>query len=381
MKSKGIIAAVIAVVALAGGLVWWQVSKSTMLPAPGPSDVSGQPSAGGTPTVGLKDDPKLGSYLVDGQGRTLYFFAKDGNGQSACAGACLSAWPVFHPDAVTLGSGLDEGDFASITRPDGSSQTTYYGLPLYYYAQDAAPGDIKGEGVNKLWYVAKPDYTVLFFNKDGRNYLADAESGLALYQFSKDGSDASACTGTCLQNWPAFGAEKIVAPSFIDASRFGGFTRSDAAHQASFDHHPLYRYVQDKVRGDMKGQDVGGVWSTVDPFGSATASGAVGLDIGEKDKGTTVQATQGQIVTLTLHSTYWIIQGPDPKILKPLSAQPEVSADFKGVPGSGSGTVVMRYQAVGTGTATIAASRTTCGEAMGCTGDAGSFKVDVKVGM
>ena len=36
---------------------------------------------------------------------------------------------------------------------DGSEQATYNGWPLYYFAQDSAPGDVNGQGVGDVWYV------------------------------------------------------------------------------------------------------------------------------------------------------------------------------------------------------------------------------------
>ena len=41
----------------------------------------------------------LGTVLVDQSGRTLYFFGKDTGTQSACTGACATAWP---PDTAAL---------------------------------------------------------------------------------------------------------------------------------------------------------------------------------------------------------------------------------------------------------------------------------------
>jgi hypothetical protein len=44
---------------------------------------------------------------------------------------------------------LKASDFASITREDGKKQTTYKGMPLYYFARDAASGDTKGDGARE----------------------------------------------------------------------------------------------------------------------------------------------------------------------------------------------------------------------------------------
>src|SRR4051812_33142848 len=38
---------------------------------------------------------KVGTVVVDGSGRTLYLFEKDGRAKSACSGACAQNWPPF----------------------------------------------------------------------------------------------------------------------------------------------------------------------------------------------------------------------------------------------------------------------------------------------
>jgi predicted lipoprotein with Yx(FWY)xxD motif len=100
--------------------------------------------------------------------------------------------------------------------------------------------------------------------------LLDADTGHTLYQYSKDTPDVSTCTGTCIQNWPVFSVDKIVAPSFLDMSQFGTIVRADKANQTTFRHMPLYHYAQDQARGDLLGQGVGGFWSIVDPFATST---------------------------------------------------------------------------------------------------------------
>jgi len=286
MKPKYLIMAVIALVILGGGYWWWAMRPAPSVqptnvppaqqaantaPAPvtpvAPAPVPPTAPAPIVPTkVVLRENPKLGKYLADDIGRTLYVFAKDLGGQSACVGKCLEVWPAFYLPKVAIGPGLDAPDFSTITRPDGMPQTTYYGWPVYYYSGDAAPGDVNGEGVNKLWFVTKPDYTVIFGNKDNVNYLVDAETSHTLYKFSKDAPDVSNCSGACAQNWPLFKTDKIVAPSFIDAARLGNFVRTDKASQTAFDRWPLYFFVQDKAPGDLKGQGLNGLWSTVDPL-------------------------------------------------------------------------------------------------------------------
>ena len=104
-------------------------------------------------------DSSLGVILVDAEGKTLYYFAKDvpASGTSSCYGQCEVVWPVFSADPVTVSSPLDPADFGTITRTDGTKQTTYYGWPLYYFQADTKTGDVKGENVGKNWFVFNPD--------------------------------------------------------------------------------------------------------------------------------------------------------------------------------------------------------------------------------
>src|SRR5258708_29428098 len=77
--------------------------------------------------VQLTTNAKFGSIITDGQGRSLYFFGDDANGMSSCTNGCLAVWPVFYKENPSVGTGLSKSDFSSITRPDGTNQTTYKG--------------------------------------------------------------------------------------------------------------------------------------------------------------------------------------------------------------------------------------------------------------
>lgn len=98
----------------------------------------------------------VGSFLVDTKGMTLYYFKKDTPGKSACEGDCVTRWPLYFREAVAVKDGLKAEDFGTITRADGQKQTTYKGMPLYYFAGDKAPGDTTGQGVRDVWYVVTP---------------------------------------------------------------------------------------------------------------------------------------------------------------------------------------------------------------------------------
>jgi len=104
----------------------------------------------------------LGDILVDGDGRTLYMFTSDSDGQSACTGDCVANWPpLVAESAPTLGEGLDAADFGTIARDDGTMQVTFFGMPLYAFSGDQAAGDVNGQGVGERWYVLAADGTVV----------------------------------------------------------------------------------------------------------------------------------------------------------------------------------------------------------------------------
>jgi predicted lipoprotein with Yx(FWY)xxD motif len=103
----------------------------------------------------------LGPILVDSKGRTVYLLTADKPGHSSCSAACLQYWPLVPAPAgkaVTSVSGV--GASLSVTKAtSGVSMVTAGRWPLYTFAQDAAPGDIKGEGVTAFggtWYAVSP---------------------------------------------------------------------------------------------------------------------------------------------------------------------------------------------------------------------------------
>ena len=122
--------------------------------SPGAPAVPG--ASAGSITVSTAATSGLGPFLTGAGGRTLYILTSDSPGATTCAGACASAWPPFTvrtgaPAAAGLGVA---GTLGTITRPDGSTQVTHDGMPLYYYSGDTQAGQTNGQGVQGLWYVA-----------------------------------------------------------------------------------------------------------------------------------------------------------------------------------------------------------------------------------
>lgn len=104
-----------------------------------------------------------GDYLVDGEGRTLYMFTADTQGESsACYDDCAQAWPplLTSGDPAAEAPGLNEDMLGTIERRDGSMQVTYNGWPLYYFQQDTGPGQVAGQdvaGSGGEWYLVSPE--------------------------------------------------------------------------------------------------------------------------------------------------------------------------------------------------------------------------------
>ena len=93
-----------------------------------------------------------GAILTDARGMTLYTSDLDGRYRPNCFGECTVTWQPFPADDGLCG----DSDWAIVQRSDGISQWAYSGRPLYTFAGDAGPGDVKGAGSSEgAWRVAK----------------------------------------------------------------------------------------------------------------------------------------------------------------------------------------------------------------------------------
>lgn len=133
------------------------VLAGLLLAACGAQDDAGGAGAGDDPLATVATaDTDLGEVLVSDDGATLYLFDSDPEDGSACTDACAETWPPL-PGPVEAGDGADAALVGTIERPDGTTQTTYAGHPVYRYAADGGPGDVEGQGVGGVWWVLAPD--------------------------------------------------------------------------------------------------------------------------------------------------------------------------------------------------------------------------------
>jgi predicted lipoprotein with Yx(FWY)xxD motif len=239
------------------------------------------------PAFQLKTDSHFGSILADANGKTLYFFSLDADGKSACTAGCLAFWSVSYNAGSTFGAGLTASDFSSITRSDGTKQSTYKGWPLYTYTGDAAAGAINGDGTLGVWFVAKPDYTVMMavaqlVGIDGLKYDSTLKAGtgatlymtddhgVTLYSLAIDKSGKNNYTLSDFSNdaiWPIVQISTVQnVPSVLDKSAFSSITVFTKP-QLTYKGWPVYKFGADaNARGNTKGVSVTipGIWPVMD---------------------------------------------------------------------------------------------------------------------
>jgi predicted lipoprotein with Yx(FWY)xxD motif len=110
-----------------------------------------QTAAGAAAVVKTASNRTLGTtVLVDSQGLTLYHLSGEQNGKWICTStACVHAWhPLTPPASGALSASI--GSLATIKRPDGTTQVTYKGTPLYTFIGDTKPGEAKGQGIKDV---------------------------------------------------------------------------------------------------------------------------------------------------------------------------------------------------------------------------------------
>ena len=113
-------------------------------------------------TLGTDSTPAFSKYLIGYTGHTLYYFTRDHVATSStdqsvsnCYDQCAQIWPPYTIPAgmqINLQAGVT-GHASTITRADGTTQVVYDGHPLYFYSGDKAGSDLKGEGLDGVWFV------------------------------------------------------------------------------------------------------------------------------------------------------------------------------------------------------------------------------------
>jgi hypothetical protein len=116
--------------------------------------------------------------------------------------------------------------------------------------------------------------------------------------------------------------------------------------------------------------------------GSGGGGTAVGtpprkIELGMSATGRTVTAHLNDVIEVRLGSTYWRFHPVTGGVLSRGKLVTHAPSGPVRIPGTGRGTVIATYRVLKSGTARVSASRTTCGEAMRCSGAQSSFALTV----
>ena len=136
-------------------------------------------------TVALRQLPGVGSVLVDNTGKALYANNLEANGKILCNdAACNAFWMplTLHAGPPTAPAGA--GKLGVTKRPDGSTQVTANGKPLYTFSEDS-PGKATGNGFqdqfaghNFTWNVVLANGTLAGATGPGSNAAASNNTGV-----------------------------------------------------------------------------------------------------------------------------------------------------------------------------------------------------------
>ena len=99
--------------------------------------------------------PQMGNVVTDAKGWILYRFDNDKSkpSKSTCSGTCARIWPPVLADKKLKLSGVSGAKVGTLRRPDGGTQVTIGGWPIYRYVGDKKPGSWRGQNVNGDWFV------------------------------------------------------------------------------------------------------------------------------------------------------------------------------------------------------------------------------------
>jgi predicted lipoprotein with Yx(FWY)xxD motif len=113
----------------------------------GGGDSGGSAAApSGAKTVATSEIPGVGRVLVDGSGKPVYTSDQEESGKIVCdTSACTTFWKPVEAGKRMPAGDSGTGKLGVVKRPDGTSQVTAGGRPLYTFTEDS-PGKSTGDG-------------------------------------------------------------------------------------------------------------------------------------------------------------------------------------------------------------------------------------------
>lgn len=162
--------AVIAVVAAIAGVGYFATRINTnddqaatkketkvMQPQDNPQVASQEEATG---TVIKTGDSQYGPMLFDNTGQAIYIWQLEDSSTAECYDNCAQEWPPVLTNGTPVASGNVNTQLLGTTkRTDGTTQVTYDGHPLYFYAHEK-PGEVECHNIRThggLWWVIQPN--------------------------------------------------------------------------------------------------------------------------------------------------------------------------------------------------------------------------------
>lgn len=226
----------------------------------------------------------LWTRLGDAEGRTIFRSQTDSPGVSKCDTECAVEFPplVADPEATPF------GDWSVLQRPEGTLQWAYQSHPLYLWSQEREPGEVATNvglretmtlnsaefvaGAGSLfppvgWDVARfePAASISLPAGIEVRLIASAQAvvftdfeGHTLYTFNGgDPDDGQICAEQeCNNPWLP-----LIAPALAsDVGKFSAITQPDGSRQWTYSGRALYRFKDDLLPGDVRGQALDDRW-------------------------------------------------------------------------------------------------------------------------
>lgn len=135
-------------------------------------------AATGSGTVSTKTISGTGTVLVDSKGNPLYTNNRDSGSKVACTGSCTSIWvPLAAPSTgkPTSSDSSVQAKLGVVMTPDGTSQVTYGGKPLYTFVSDS-PGQVTGNGATDSFNGTSFTWTVASSGKGSASSAGTAST-------------------------------------------------------------------------------------------------------------------------------------------------------------------------------------------------------------
>jgi predicted lipoprotein with Yx(FWY)xxD motif len=130
----------------------------------GGNSAGGGGSTSGAQTVQTQTVGSMSDVLTNSAGKPLYVTDQESGGTVMCStSACTAIWvPLTVPNGTQpTASSAVSSHLGTVMRPDGTTQVTWDGKPLYTFSFDHAAGQVTGDGkqdsfggTNFTWHVA-----------------------------------------------------------------------------------------------------------------------------------------------------------------------------------------------------------------------------------